>query len=124
MRTVEEWEGKSDDTPAPPRVRARIFEREKGICHLSGRKIAVGELWDLDHRIAICNGGRNVESNLFPALRDKHREKTATDVAEKSRVARKRSKHLGIKQPSRTFRKPGRARYNWAKGRWEMEIDG
>jgi hypothetical protein len=44
-------------------------------------------------------------------LRDKHREKTADDVAEKSKVARIRAKHLGIhpKSPfkiqSRGFRK-------------------
>lgn len=97
-RSVPEWIGKSHDTPIPPRVRLRVFERHNGICHLSGRKIRPGEEWDCDHIIAIANGGGNRESNLAPAIRDKHREKTAEDVAEKATVYRKRAKHLGIKK--------------------------
>nr|WP_281411566.1 hypothetical protein [Enterovirga sp. DB1703] len=64
---------------------------------MSGRKIMPGDAWDLDHKVALANGGRHAEDNLAPALRDKHREKTARDVAEKSRVASVRKKHLGIK---------------------------
>lgn len=101
-RSTEEWIGKSDDTPIPPRVKARVFERHGGICHLSKRKIAAGEPWDCDHVIALINGGENRESNLAPALRTKHREKTAEDVAEKSKVARMRAKHLGIWPKSKT----------------------
>ncbi len=95
-RATNEWIGKTDDTPAPPRVRRRVFMARDGICHLSGRKIQPGEPWDLDHVIALINGGENRESNLAPALRDKHREKTAADVAEKSKIARKASKNIGI----------------------------
>lgn len=73
-RAVVEWIGKTDDTPAPPRVRLRIFIREDGVCKLSGRRILVGEPWQLDHEIAIINGGKNRESNLFPVLVDKHKE--------------------------------------------------
>jgi 5-methylcytosine-specific restriction endonuclease McrA len=100
-RTVAEWVGSTPDAAIPPRVRLRVFERERGICHISGRKIQPGEPWDCDHRIALINGGEHRESNLFPALRDKHREKTAADVAEKALVARRRQKHLGIKKTSR-----------------------
>lgn len=102
-RAVPEWIGANPDSAVPPRVRARIFEREKGKCHLAKRKILAGEPWDLDHGIALCNGGEHRETNLFPALRDKHREKTAEDVAEKSLIARQRSKHLGIKPKGRGF---------------------
>lgn len=98
-REVPEWIGKTDDAAIPPRVRLRVFERVGGICHLSGRKINAGEPWDLDHIVALVNGGSHREYNLAPALRDKHREKTAQDVAEKSVTARKRTKHLGIKKP-------------------------
>jgi 5-methylcytosine-specific restriction protein A len=97
-RSVPMWRGATPDAKVPPRVRLRIFEREGGRCWISGRKIMPGDLWDLDHKVALCNGGQHVESNLFPALRDKHREKTAADVAEKSKVARVRAKHLGIKK--------------------------
>ncbi len=94
-RTVNEWIGKTDDTPIPPRVKARVFLAAGGICHLSGRKIGATDPWDCDHVVALCNGGENRESNLAPALRDKHREKTALDVAEKSKTARMWAKHHG-----------------------------
>lgn len=100
-REVPEWRGKTHDTPIPPRVRVRVFERHGGICGLSGRQIRAGEQWDCDHIVALVNGGEHREHNLVPVLKGPHREKTAQDVAEKSRVYRKRSAHLGIKKPSR-----------------------
>jgi 5-methylcytosine-specific restriction enzyme A len=97
-RSVKEWVGSSDDARVPPRVRLRVFERHGGICHLSGVKITPGMAWDLDHVVALVNGGKHVESNLAPALKAPHRAKTAKDVAEKSAVARVRKKALGIKE--------------------------
>src|SRR6185437_3282840 len=91
-RSVPEWIAKSDDAPIPPRVKFRIFERDRGRCHISGRLIRAGEAWDADHIVALCNGGEHRESNLAPALADKHREKTKTDVAEKATTYRKRAK--------------------------------
>ena len=108
-RSVPEWIGKTDDSPIPPRVRVRVFERHNGVCHLSGRTIRAGEAWDCDHIIALANGGRHAESNLAPALRDKHKLKTAQDVREKSIVYRKKAKNLGLKKAKRTI--PGR-RFN------------
>lgn len=99
MRTVPEWIGKSPDAKIPRRVRLRVFLDYEGRCWLSGRKIAPGELWDLDHKVALANGGEHRENNLAPALRDKHREKTAADVAEKSATYRKAAKHAGIRPP-------------------------
>jgi 5-methylcytosine-specific restriction enzyme A len=99
-RELPEWIAKSDDEKIPPRVKLRIFERARGRCHISGRSIRAGEAWDADHVIALCNGGEHRESNLAPALADKHREKTKADVAEKADVYRIRAKHLGL-QPSR-----------------------
>src|SRR5690348_6861813 len=105
-RAVEEWIGSSPDAKVPDRVRLRIFDREDGRCWISGRKIRPGDLWDLDHKIALINGGEHRESNLFPALRDKHREKTRADVAEKAKTAAVRKKHLGIRKAS-TLRSAG-----------------
>lgn len=99
-RTVVEWCGKTDDAAIPARVRVRVFERDGGICHLSGRRITASDLWDVDHIVALVNGGKHCESNLAPALRDKHREKTKADVALKSKNYQVRAKHLGLK-PSR-----------------------
>lgn len=98
MRFRPEWIGKTPDTKVPPRVLLRIFVREGGICHISGRKIRPSEKWQADHKIALCNGGEHRESNLFPALGEPHKEKTKLDVAEKKRTNRIRSKHLGIKK--------------------------
>lgn len=105
-RSVPEWVGSTPDAKVPPRVRIRIFEREGGICHISGRKITPSDLWDLDHGIALINGGEHREGNLFPALRDKHREKTVEDVAIKAKGAAIRARHLGIKPPSRWASRP------------------
>ena len=98
-RYVPDWEGATPDTKAPLRVRTRVFERCGGRCHRTGRLIRPGDDWDLDHILALINGGRNVESNLAPILRGKvHKEKTAEDVAIKSKTARMRARHLGIKK--------------------------
>ena len=99
-RSVPEWVGKTDDTKIPPRVRLRVFEAHKGVCHLTGQKINPGDLWDCDHVLALVNGGENRESNLAPALRKAHRIKTAQDVAKKATERRKRQKHLGIHKTS------------------------
>lgn len=98
-RAVPEWVGKTPDSKPPAHVRVRIFDAHGGKCHIAKRKIRIGEDWDLDHVTALINGGENRESNLAPALRDKHREKTARDVAEKSRNYRKRAKHIGAFAP-------------------------
>ncbi len=100
MRSVPEWIGKTDDQKVPDRVKQRVFDREEGICHLTGRKIdPVRDEWDLDHRIPLILGGEHRESNLFPALREHHRRKTAVEMQVKSKIARTRKKHLGITKP-------------------------
>lgn len=98
-------------------MRLRIFNRCGGICHISQRKIGVGEPWQLDHVVALVNGGQHRESNLVPVLIDKHKEKTKIDVAEKSQVYHKRLKHIGIK-PKR--RKMGYRKFSGqvVKPRW------
>lgn len=103
MRSTDEWIGRNDDAAIPPRVRLRVFERMGGRCHLSGRKIMPGDAWDLDHIVALVNGGSHRESNLAPALRSEHRKKTASDVKQKAKNDRVRKRHLGIKRP-RTIR--------------------
>lgn len=102
-RPVPEWVAEHDGQAIPPRVKARIWLREEGRCYLTGRKIMPGDAYEYEHRIALCNGGAHAEHNIYLALKDKHREKTRADLAEKSKVARVRAKHLGIypKSPSR-----------------------
>lgn len=111
-RSVELWIGKTDDTPAPPRVRLRVWERCEGKCHRCSRKIRAGERWTLEHLIALINGGRNAEDNLCLTCCNCTPIKNAEDVAEKAKVYAIRSKHVGIRKRS-TF--PGSRDSNWKK---------
>lgn len=106
-RSTDEWIGKNDDTLIPPRVKVRVFEKHNGICYLSGRKILTADKWDCDHIVAIINGGENRESNLAPALKDKHKQKTKLDLAEKSKIYDKKLKHLGIKRVKQKIQSRG-----------------
>lgn len=123
-RSVPEWIGATDNTPVPPRVRARVFLSFQGYCQgPCNRKIAPGEHWICDHRTALINGGQNREANLQPICDwcDKN-SKTPADVAEKSKTARVRNRHLGIKRAGRPI--PGsrasgiRRRMNGTVERW------
>lgn len=100
-RSVEEWRGKTNDSPIPPRVRLRVFAAHMGRCYLSGRRIGPADAWEVDHIVALVNGGEHRERNLAPVLREKHREKTAEDVKQKAKNDRIRKRHLGIKKPSK-----------------------
>jgi 5-methylcytosine-specific restriction enzyme A len=101
-RELPEWFGATPDTSPPPRVRLRVFDRFAGRCQCScRRKIAAGEAWQCDHIVALVNGGENAESNLRPILTAHHTIKTATDVAEKAKIAALRLKHLGQHRSSK-----------------------
>lgn len=104
MRQVPEWVGKTDDQKIPDRVRLRVFDRHNGVCHISGRKIMAGDSWQCDHIKPLIAGGEHRESNLAPALTEPHKGKTKVEVAEKSRVSRKRKSFLGIKKTRKITR--------------------
>ncbi len=108
-RSVTEWRGKTDDSRPPPRVRVRVFEAHGGRCYLTGAKILPGDKWQLDHMVALINGGENVESNLAPVLDAPHKAKTKADVAEKSRVASVKAKHIGAVKPKGSIPRPPKA---------------
>jgi len=116
MRSVPEWTGKTDDTQPPSRVRVRVFEREHGRCHRCTRKIQPGEKWTLEHLTALINGGQNRESNLGLTCDWCLPFKNAQDVSEKSKVYRKKKRHLGLRNKSRF----GCAR----SSKWKKKIDG
>jgi hypothetical protein len=96
-REIPEWIGKTSDSAVPPRVRLRIFLRYDGRCQCGcNRPIRPGEAWECEDTIALINGGERRESNLKPWLKGHQKDKTAADIAEKSRVYRKAAKHRGI----------------------------
>lgn len=117
-RATKEWIGKTADSRVPPRVRQRVFDRYGGICYLSGRLILPGEPWDLEHVIALILGGENRESNLRPALKDKHKAKTKVDVAAKAKSNTVRQKHLGIKK------RKGPPMPGSRDSKWKRKMDG
>ncbi len=100
MRELEEWKGRTDDAAIPPRVQVRIFGRCNGRCQDCTRKCGVGgEPFQIDHTVALVNGGQHRESNLRLLCTTCHKDKTKTDVAEKSRVYLRKKTHTGIKKP-------------------------
>lgn len=108
MRDVPEWIGRDDNEAVPPRVQDRVFLAKGGKCHRCTRKIWPWETWTCEHVIALCNGGKNRESNLALTCCNCLPEKNAEDVAEKSETYRMRTKHLGIET------KP-KHRWNWGR---------
>ena len=100
MRSVDLWTGKTDDTPAPPRVRLRVFERCAGKCHRCGRKIGPADKWTLEHLIALILGGRNAEDNMGLTCSWCLPVKNAEDQAGKSKLANIQKRDRGIRKPS------------------------
>lgn len=98
MRSTAEWVGKTDDSRPPAYVRLRVFNKYDGRCYLSGAIIRVGDDWELEHILAICNGGENREGNMAPALVAPHKDKTKADRRIKAKNDRVRKKHIGIKK--------------------------
>lgn len=109
-RAIAEWQGKTPDEKAPPRVLLRIFKRAEGKCHITGRKIGPGDKWEAEHIVPLHAGGLNVESNLAPALSSAHKEKSAKELAAKAKNDRVAKKHAGITQASGQLQSRGFAR--------------
>jgi len=100
-RSLPEWIGATDDTPVPPRVRLRVFQRAGGSCQgtCGNRRLMPGDHWECDHTIALVNGGQNRESNLSVKCEWCHPAKTASDVAEKSATYKRALRHAGVRKP-------------------------
>jgi 5-methylcytosine-specific restriction enzyme A len=124
-RSLAEWIGLNDDTPVPPRVRLRVFERYGRRCDPvlgCGRLLRPGDAWTCDHVVAVINGGPNRESNLHPLCEWCEPTKTEADVHEKSRSYRKRLRHAGIRLTPKGRPLPGTFASGWKHrmdGRWE-----
>lgn len=100
-RTVPEWIGKTDDTPIPPRVKARIFGRAGEQCAVCTKPIPCFEHPEFDHIVALINGGENRESNIQVLCQNCHGRKTKADVAQKADTYAKRMAHLGFRPTSK-----------------------
>lgn len=98
MRSVAEWIGRTDNTPIPDRVKLRVHAKAEGRCAKCTVEALSGQY---DHAISLIIGGENRESNLQFLCVPCHKAKTKLDVKLKAKVARVRSRHLGLKKPSK-----------------------
>lgn len=96
-RSLPEWIGETDDTPIPPRVKLRIFDRFNKACAECRRPVVGRLLPAYDHIKPLIGGeGRNIESNIQLLCSECHAAKTATDVAEKSAIYQKRARRMKL----------------------------
>lgn len=99
-RSVDEWIGRTPDAKVPAHVQLRIFRRENGRCHISGQKIEAGTSWQLEHKTALSLGGEHREMNLFPALIEPHKVKSAEEAAIRAKADAVAKRHVGITKPA------------------------
>lgn len=104
-RKVDEWKGRTDETPVPPRVKLRICARQNDCCDECSLPFDVKRKPEFDHRPALINGGENRESKIVAVCSQCHKARTKADVGEKSLVNGIRAKRLRITGPKRPFPK-------------------
>lgn len=81
--------------------RVRIFDLNRGSCHLCGQKIKVGDAWDLEHLVPWELTRDDSDENVKPAHKSCHKVKTAEDVAGIRKADRIRAKNIGAWPESR-----------------------
>jgi 5-methylcytosine-specific restriction protein A len=129
-RSVEEWVGKTDNTPVPERALERLWKACGKRCQGCGLDLS-DQAWDVDHVIALVNWvptaekpHGNREGNLqVLGVKCCHRAKTKEDMKIKWQTSRKVRHHAGIKRSRNPV--PGskntrfKRKYNRETGRFE-----
>ena len=81
------------------KMRADIFGRHNGVCHICELKVLAGQDWDVSHEIPLEMGGKDDDTNWYVAHRKCHREHTAkTDMPRIAKTKRMHQKHIGAKK--------------------------
>ena len=86
--------------------RLKVFEAARGICHLCEQRIQVGQAWEVEHVRPLALGGADDESNMRPAHKACHADKTKADAASWSKAKRMKAKHFGIRKPRSSLSHP------------------
>jgi 5-methylcytosine-specific restriction protein A len=115
-RSIDEWIEENHDKPIPDRVKDRVIRSANNLCGYCGLSVRIGG-GEVDHIIALVNGGEHRESNLRYVHKHCHQIKTVEDVKEKARDYRKRKKLYGFGRPRRSFPKIPTPKP--IPGRWE-----
>jgi 5-methylcytosine-specific restriction protein A len=115
IRALPEWQGKDDDTPIPPRVQQRVADRAGYRCENCHVRVPSGG--EIDHTIALINGGGNRENNLRFLCRNCHQAKSRNDVAEKSKIAKTKRAMGPLKRVQSEWSKRYHAMKKWKQDR-------
>lgn len=99
--------------PMSPTRKLKVFENFGGRCHICERRIRAGEPWDAEHVVPLALGGADDDSNLRPAHKACHGDKTRTDAASWSKAKRVRAKHVGAYRSSNQI--PGSRGTPWKR---------
>jgi 5-methylcytosine-specific restriction endonuclease McrA len=90
--------------------RLKIFEAAHGVCYICLQKIT-GK-WDVEHIIPLALGGADEPTNMLPAHKTCHGEKSKVDAGNLAKANRRRAKHLGAKQSK------------WPRSKWKRKVSG
>ena len=71
-----------------PQERARFFAAAGSRCSVCTRKLGPSDDWDLDHTVALANGGTNDDGNIRVVCCWCHTDKTSEDVTEHAKGRR------------------------------------
>ena len=76
-----------------PQRRARIFQERGGRCYICERKLGPSDDWDIEHPLALENGGTDDDATLMVCCDWCHKPKTAEDHAIAGHGRRMATKH-------------------------------
>jgi 5-methylcytosine-specific restriction endonuclease McrA len=77
-----------------PQRALRIFQAADGRCHICERKLGPADDWEVEHVIALENGGTDDDANLAPACSWCHADKTTDDHAQAGHGRRMAVRHV------------------------------
>ena len=99
-REWQEWIGATPDSNPSPHIRTRIIMLWEMVCYLSGIKIKNVTDAELEHVVALSEGGENREGNLRPALPDAHKQKTKLEGERRTKANKVAAFNTGSKPKS------------------------
>lgn len=122
-REIPAWVGRTDDTAIPTKVMLRVLDRQRPapnalpVCPDCGMPIREGDGCDIDHELALADGGQHAEGNLRAVHRKCHRMKTAREALQRAERRQRAAKAYGLKKPAHPI--PGSR-----ASKWKRKLDG